>query len=71
LALAPLQLRGTSPNLLDEQEDESLACPSCRHGRLRLISETPHPLYGVLGVTECMLRCDSPDCGKVVVLWLG
>ena len=52
LALRSMQLRETSPTLLDEQEDGSLACPSCRNGRLRLVSETPHPLYGVLGVIE-------------------
>ena len=65
---APVQLPGASPNLPDELEDGSLACPSCKHGRLCLVGEMPHSLYGVLGVTEYTLRCDAPDCGKVVVL---
>jgi len=62
-----MQLRRTSPSLRDGQEDGSAVYPLCRHGTLRLISEKPHPIYGTLGVTECTLRCDGPDCGKVVV----
>jgi hypothetical protein len=62
-----MQLRGTSPDLQDREEDGSAVCPLCRHGRLRPVSEKPHPIYGTLGMTECTLRCDDPDCGKVVM----
>jgi hypothetical protein len=65
--VTPMQLKETSPDLQDGQEDGSAVCPLCRHGRLRLVAEKPHPIYGTLGVTECTLRCDDPDCGKVVI----
>jgi len=62
-----MQLRGTSPDLQHDQEDGSAVCPLCRRGRQRLVSEKPHPIYGTLGVTECTLQCDEPDCGKLVI----
>ena len=65
--VAPMQLRLALPDPQVGQEDGSAVCPLCRRGRLRLVSEKPHPIYGTLGVTECTLRCDAPDCGKVVI----
>jgi hypothetical protein len=53
---------------LHEQKGKPLRCPSCGRGSLQLVGERPHPLYGVLGMTEIILWCDAPDCGKVVVV---
>jgi hypothetical protein len=51
-----------------EQEDRSLECPFCKRGTLQLVEERPHPLYGALGVTEIMLRCDAAYCDRMMVI---
>jgi hypothetical protein len=53
---------------LTRKEDGSFNCPLCRRGTLHLVEERPHPLYGVLGVTEIVLWCDAADCGQVTVV---
>ena len=42
------------------------ACDCCHVGEMRLVEETPDPLYGRLGVTRRTLRCSNPACGKTV-----
>lgn len=42
-------------------------CPRCGNGRLDLIEERPHAIYGALGVTWKTLKCDAVDCGAVTV----
>jgi len=49
------------------KEDGPAVYPFCRQGRLRLVGEKPYQIYGTLGMTECTLRCDEPDCGKLVI----
>jgi len=41
-------------------------CQSCGRGRLDLVDEWPHPILGVAGVTCKTLKCDSPECGKLL-----
>lgn len=51
----PLELPQTS-------FDERPKCSCCGGTNLRLTDEYLHPLYGVLGVTIQVLKCESPGC---------
>jgi len=39
-----------------------------RRGRLVLVDERPAPNFGILGVFGQTLKCDSPECGKVIIV---
>lgn len=41
-------------------------CPHCGKGELRLVEETPDPLYGALGVTRRTLRCNNTACSETI-----
>ncbi len=48
-------------------QDNRPICAVCGKGRLELIGERPDPNYGILGVVEQTLKCDSVGCGHIVV----
>lgn len=52
---------------LAQQENRPL-CRDCGNGRLVLIDEKPDPNFGVLGLRQKILKCDSPDCGKLTIV---
>ena len=60
------QLRAVAARL-SMQDLSRPVCPRCGHGRLDLIEERPHAIYGALGVTWKTLKCDAADCGAVTV----
>ena len=41
-------------------------CPCCGRGRLDLVDEWPHPILEAAGVRCKTLKCDSPECGKLL-----
>ena len=41
---------------------------ACEKGRLVLVDERPDPNFGILGVMQQTLKCDSPECGKLTVV---
>jgi|SRR5260370_25715368 hypothetical protein len=43
-------------------------CVRCGKGRLVLIDERPDPNFGILGLLQQTLECDSPECGKVTIV---
>jgi hypothetical protein len=45
--------------------DQERKCLWCGNRNLELVEEHPHPLFGILGMTVQVLRCDSPDCGRL------
>jgi hypothetical protein len=45
--------------------DERPTCECCGQGKLELIDERPHPMFGVLGMTCQTLKCDFLECGKL------
>ena len=48
-------------------QDNRPICACCGKGRLILIDERPDPNFGILGVVEQTLKCDSAECGKITV----
>ena len=48
-------------------QDSRPICAFCGKGRLILIDERPDPNFGILGVVEQTLKCDSADCGKITI----
>jgi hypothetical protein len=48
--------------------ENPLTCTWCGNGTLRLIDETPDPIFGTLGVSCQTLRCDDPACGKLTII---
>ncbi|CAN5715754.1 hypothetical protein BH11PSE3_BH11PSE3_18850 [soil metagenome] len=48
-------------------QDSRPICATCGQGRLDLISERPHPNYGILGVVEQTLQCNSAACARITV----
>jgi hypothetical protein len=48
--------------------DDRPTCGWCGVGRLDLIDERPHPLFGILGMTIETLKCDSPQCAKLTCI---
>ena len=49
-------------------EESQSTCAFCGKGHLVLIDERPDPNFGMLGMMDQTLKCDSPDCGKITVL---
>ena len=43
-------------------------CVCCGKGRLVLVEERPDPTYGMLGMVQQTLKCDSPECGKITIV---
>ncbi len=52
---------------LSPQETRPI-CVSCGKGQLVLVEERPDPNYGILGVVQQTLKCDSPECGKITIV---
>ena len=52
---------------LSAQENRP-TCVCCGKGHLLLVEERPDPNYGILGVVQQTLKCDSPECGKITVV---
>ena len=48
-------------------QDNRPTCAFCGQGKLVLIGERPDPNFGVLGVVEQTLKCNSTDCGKLTI----
>jgi len=52
---------------LSHQAERPL-CGFCGRGRLILIDERPDPNFGILGLLQQTLKCDSPECGKFTIV---
>lgn len=46
-------------------DDDRPNCAWCGEGKLDVIDERPHPLFGILGMTLQTLKCDCPTCAKL------
>jgi hypothetical protein len=53
----------SGPRVDDEAKPR---CDRCGIGKLIVIEERPHPLYGILGVTLQTLQCDQLNCAHRV-----
>jgi len=51
---------------LEEMLDRPV-CQCCGRGKLDLIEERAHPIFGALGMTCRTLKCDAADCGALVI----
>jgi hypothetical protein len=49
-------------------EEQRPVCAFCGRGRLVLVEEKPDPDFGILGMYQQTLRCDSPECGKLTIV---
>ena len=49
-------------------EDNRPICACCDKGRLVMIDERPDPNFGILGMFQQTLKCDSPECGELTVV---
>lgn len=52
----------------DAATDEVLKCSRCGCRTLQLLSEHPHPLFGILGMKLQTFRCDAPKCGRLMTV---
>ena len=50
------------------QEARRLRCAVCGRRTLVLVDETPDPNFGMLGLTEQKWKCDSPECGAILIV---
>ena len=48
--------------------DNRPICACCGKGRLVMIDERPHPNFGILGMFQQTLKCDSSECGKLTII---
>jgi hypothetical protein len=48
-------------------DDERPVCERCGSGRLIVIDERPHPLFGILGMIQRTLQCDRTECAQRVI----
>lgn len=48
-------------------DDERPVCGRCGKGRLIVIDEQPHPLFGILGMDQRTLQCERTECAQRVV----
>jgi hypothetical protein len=55
-------------DLTPEDDPERPRCDCCGIGRLQVIDERPHPIFGILGMTLQTLQCDQPTCAKCIVV---
>ena len=52
---------------LSFQENRPI-CACCGKGRLGLVDERPDPNFGILGMFQQTLKCDSAKCGKLTIV---
>ena len=48
--------------------DDRPTCECCSQGKLELIDERPHPIFGVLGMSCQTLKCNFLECGKLTIV---
>ena len=48
--------------------DNRPICACCEKGRLVLVDERPDPNFGILGMFQQTLKCDSAECGKLTIV---
>jgi hypothetical protein len=49
------------------EADQRPKCCWCGERSLELIEERPHPLFGILGVSQQTFRCNRPTCAKLTL----
>jgi hypothetical protein len=49
-------------------EDNRPFCACCGKGRLVMVDERPDPNFGILGMFQQTLKCDSAECGKLTIV---
>jgi hypothetical protein len=59
-------LRAVAARLSPQENRPTCVC--CGRGQLVLVEERPDPNYGILGVVQQTLKCDSPECGKITIV---
>lgn len=60
-----LQELHTTSHRLAAQDAPRPVCPRCGEGRLDIVDEQPHAIFGNLGITWKTLKCDAPECAAV------
>jgi hypothetical protein len=54
--------------LLQVREARRLSCAVCGRRTLVLVDEEPDPNFGLLGVTKQKWKCDSLECGAILIV---